>query len=165
MNKTETHTARPPDEMRLKTQISSVFHEMPRGEMSAGYSAAMDTSSETGMPTGDMNRGNGLATGEMPSGQMTEAAESSAAGYTAIGSLSGQMTGGEGLTESEMPSGQMTSAQSATDNGLSVTDMPSGLILASSEQAEAKASDVFPVLEITGEWLLTLSPTSFKKSR
>lgn len=157
-SKSERYTPSQPDAMRLKTQITGVFSEMPRGEMAGGLSAEMDAS-ETQMPAGDMNVGGNTTTaGEMPRGQMTEAAP---AGSTANASSSSHMTG---LTESEMPTGQMSNAQSATDNGLTVTEMPSGHIQAVA-QAEEKTTDVFPVLEITGEWLLTLSPTALKKSR
>jgi hypothetical protein len=156
-SKSERYTASQPDAMRLKSQITGVFSEMPRGDMAAGFSTEMDTS-ETQMPAGNMNGGGDTTTGDMPSGKMTEAA---AAGSTTTGSSSSHMTG---LTESEMPRGQMTNAQSGTDNGLTVTDMPSGYIQALAQAVE-KTTDVFPVLEISGEWLLTLSPTSLKKSR
>jgi len=159
--KGKRYTASEPDAMRLKTEISSVFSEMPRGEMAAEPAAGTDTSG-TQMPTGDMNGGGGmgLTAGEMPSGQMSGAAPTASPGSIAIGNT-GQMSG---LTESEMPGGQMTSALSAADNGLTVTAMPTGQIQAGA-QADKDAPDVFPVLEITGEWLLTLSPTSLKKSR
>ena len=155
--KGERYKATQPDAMRLKTQITGVFSEMPRGNMTSGHSAEMETS-ETQMPAGNMNGGKDTTSGDMPRGQMTELAP---ADSKAFGSSSSHMSG---LTESEMPSGLMSSAQSATDNGLTVTEMPSGHIQTVA-QAEEKTTDDFPVLEITGEWLLTLTPTSLKKSR
>ena len=156
-SKSERYTDTQPDAMRLKTQITGVFSEMPRADMAAGFSTDMDTS-ETQMPAGNMNGGSDTTTGDMPSGKMIDAAS---AGSTAMRNSSSHMTG---LTESEMPSGQMSSALSATDNGLTVTEMPSGHIQTVA-QALKKTTDDFPVLEITGEWVLTLSPTSLKKSR
>ena len=124
---------------------------------------ARQESSETEMPTGNMDGGNGLATSEMPSGQMSGAVSTSPGSTT--GFPASPMTGSAGLAESEMPSGQMAGAQSGADTGLTVTEMPSGYIQGESVQFAEKATDAFPVLEITGEWLLTLSPTSLKKSR
>lgn len=124
---------------------------------------ARKESSETEMPAGNMDRGDGPTSGEMPSGQMSEAVSTSPGSTTSF--PASPMTGSAGLAESEMPSGQMTGAQSGADTGLTVTQMPSGYIQAESGQVAEKATDAFPVLEITGEWLLTLSPTSLKKSR
>lgn len=124
---------------------------------------ARKESSETEMPAGNMHGGTGLATSEMPSGQMSATASTSP--DSTPGFSASPMAGSAGLAESEMPSGQMAAAQSGADAGLTVTEMPSGYIQAESGQFAEEATDAFPVLEITGEWLLTLSPTSLKKSR
>jgi len=156
--KTELYTARR-DTGRLMTHSTGlILGERSRSE-----------SSETEMPSGNMNGGSDLTSSEMPSGQMvgTASPPGSTSGFPAS-----SMTGSAGLAESEMPTGQMAGAQSGamgtgsgTDVGLTVTEMPSGYIQAESGQVEEKESDSFPVLEITGEWLLTLSPNSLKKSK
>lgn len=151
--KTELYTARYETEGHMTHSTGLVMSEIPGSE-----------SSGTEMPAGTMNGGsgnNGLATSEMPSGSMSGVVGASPG---SMGFPASSMTGSAGLAESDMPSGFMAGAQSSTDAGLTVTEMPSGYIQTESGRVAEKATDSFPVLEITGEWLLTLSPTSLKRS-
>ena len=120
--------------------------EMPAGQMPGSTAAGMAGLSETEMPAGDMNQSaRSTPSGAMPSGHMTETTTSNM----------GQSGGGNGLAITEMPIGRMTGA--ATN-----TMMPSGNVKAS-EKSESETGGL-PVLEIAGEWRLTLSSTSIKNS-
>lgn len=146
-----------------------IISEMPsQGATTSTMAGLM----EAEMPSGAMNVNGGMKSGlvtagEMPGGPVLGAATDIMTGAAVTEMPTGDMTASGSMTSSgitgQMPVGAMKGAATATIAGLALAEMPIGAMMAA-DGYESETKDDLPSLEAAGEWHLTLSTTSLKRS-